>query len=151
MLYEETLISDIQPCERLEHPLDGNVCALQISALLLLLLLSYLVFPSGASASDTELGQFCGSVANPVYSSGFTMRVEFHTDSSVNATGFEATYSTGGSCTIALALIPLGNNFPIIPEYSRIFPNNLKDFLVFLNIFEYFGIFCNILEYSGIL
>ena len=36
-LNEGTLISDVQPCERLEHPLDGNVCALQISALLLLL------------------------------------------------------------------------------------------------------------------
>ena len=47
--------------------------------------------------------------------------------------------------------VPLRNNFPIIPEYSRIFPNILKYFWVFLNIFEYFGIFCNILEYSGML
>jgi len=41
-----------------------------------------------------------------------------------------------------------GNNFSIILEYSRIFPNICEYLWVFLTIFEYFRIFCNILEYS---
>lgn len=49
----------------------------------------------GSSNTDTRLGQFCGSITSPIASTGNTLRVEFHTDSSVNATGFEATYKTG--------------------------------------------------------
>ena len=42
---------------------------------------------------------------------------------------------------------PLGNNFPIIPEYCRIYIPKYSQ--IFLSIFESFGIFCNILEYSS--
>ena len=46
--------------------------------------------------------------------------------------------------------VPLGNNFPIILEYSRIFPNICEYFWLFFNTLEYFATFWNILEYSEI-
>ena len=46
--------------------------------------------------------------------------------------------------------VPLGNNFPIILEYSRIFSNICEYFWLFLNTLEYFVTFWNILEYCKI-
>ncbi|XP_072174323.1 cubilin-like [Diadema setosum] len=49
----------------------------------------------GAANTDSLLNEFCGSVSSLSFSTGNVMRVEFHTDISINMTGFEATYQTG--------------------------------------------------------
>ena len=50
--------------------------------------------------------------------------------------------------SVTYTTVPLGNNFPIILEYSQIFPNICEYFWLFFNTLEYFATFWNILEYS---
>ena len=56
------------------------------------------MFLSGDFASDnTKLGKYCGHTGNdqPLESRGEVMTVTFHTDDSMNGTGFSAEYKTG--------------------------------------------------------
>ncbi len=54
----------------------------------------FLTFP-GTSPDAEVLGKFCGKEAHPVRSTGNTMAVYFHTDTTKVSQGFLASYFIG--------------------------------------------------------
>ncbi|XP_041458355.1 cubilin-like [Lytechinus variegatus] len=91
---------DNQNCVWLITASDGGTIFLNFTSFLLEdggvdCVFDYVRIYDGATNSDTQLGQFCGSLASPVYSTGSTMRVEFSSDISVTSSGFVAVYKSG--------------------------------------------------------